>query len=256
MRNRVYRILFPLIGLFVLRFKAFAQQEVFAPLPPPPITTLQPIGTREFPDPSLDYPLPPASPFQFGSFTLKPHFLYRFLYGDGIQAIPGHESTTAVSSIAPGLFLSAGTHWALDYTPTWDLYSNHIFHNTVDEAAMLSGSYAASDWSVQFTQSYLYSSLPLIETGRQTTEETYTTGLDISFRLSRQILSETIFNQSLRYAITFPDSKQWSVLEWLHYQFGSQLDAAVGGNVGYIDMSQGLNIFFSAAGPIDLVAIK
>jgi len=233
-----------LIGFLVSIATANAQQDVFAPPPPSPVPALQPAGVHMFPDPSLDYPEPPESPYQWGSFVLKPHYLYRFLYGDGIQATPGHRSTTAINSFAPGFYLNMGSHWAIDYTPTWDLYSNSIFHDTVDEAANLAGAYSFNGWTVQFNQGYHYSSQPLIETGRQTSVQDFTTSIDLSNQLSRQVLSETILSQDLRSGVGFPASSEPSALEWLHYQFFPQLDTALGAGVGYINVSEGTDISY------------
>jgi hypothetical protein len=231
-----------LVGFLVGTASTNAQQDVFAPPPPSPVPAPQQFGVRMIPDPSLVFATPPDSPFQWGSFILKPHFLYRFLYGDGIQATPGHQLTTATNSFAPGFLLNMGSQWTLDYTPTWTLYSNSAFHDTLGQAVTLLGATSYEDWTLQFNQGYVYSSQPLVETGRQTSEQDYTTGLNLSRRLGQQFSSETILSQNLRYAVGFPDSNQWTALEWLHYEYVPQLDTAVGASLGYINESQGSNV--------------
>ncbi len=157
----------------------------------------------------------------------------------------GRQYITAIDSLSPGFLIDAGSHWSFDYTPTWELYSNHIFHNTVDELANLAANYLIHDVAIQFTQAYIYTAQPLIETARQTTEEDFATSLDFSFHLSRQILAESTESQDLRYTVGYPSSKEWSTTEWLHYQVFPQLDTAVGYGFGYIAVSQGTDISYT-----------
>jgi hypothetical protein len=233
-----------LIGLLIGIAKTNAQEDVFAPPSPSPVSAQQQFGVRMVQDPSLLFAPPPDSPYQWGDFVLKPHFLYRLLYGDGIQAEPGHRLTTAINSFAPGFLLDMGSQWTVDYTPTWDLYSNPAFHDTLGEAAKLTGVVSFEDSLLQFNQSYVYTSQPLIETGRQTSIQDITTGLDLSHRLNREFFSETILSQNLQNAVGFPNAKQWSALDWLHYQTTPQIDTAIGAGLGFIDVSGGPDIFY------------
>jgi hypothetical protein len=234
-----------LLGMMAAPFHLRAQQDVFAPPPPPSqASTIQPAGTRTIPDPPLDSLPPPETPFEWGAVSLKPHFLYRFLYGDGIQATPGHSSTTAINSFAPGLLTDLGEHWMVDYTPTWELFSNRVFHDTLDEYANLLGAYNFGTWSFQLNQNYTYTSEPLIETGRQTTQEMFGTSVDITDQITRAVLAETIGSQNLRDGIDIPDTKEWSVLEWIHYRFSEELDVAVGGDAGYVAVGHGINTLY------------
>jgi hypothetical protein len=221
-----------------------AQQDVFVPLPQAPVQAPQPFGVQMVPDPSLLFAPSPESPFEWGSFILKPHFLYRFLYGDGVQSRPGHQLTTAINSFSPGVLMNLG-NWTLDYTPTWNLYSNSAFRDTLGEDERLAGILVFSEeTTLKLSQSYLSSSQPLIETGRQTSEQDLSEAVDISHRFSQEIFSETIFEEASRFAVGFPDSDQWSVTNWLHYQFSPQLDTALGANLGLITFSEGPEIEF------------
>jgi hypothetical protein len=233
-----------LMGLLIGIASSNAQEDVFAPPPTNPAPAQQQYGIRMVPDPSLLFAAPPDSPFRWGDFVLKPHFLYRFLYGDGIQATPGRQFTTAIDSFAPGFRLDMGSQWTIDYTPTWDLYSNSRFHDTLGESVNLTGVVSVEDSLLQFNQSYVYTSQPLVETGRQTSVQNYATELDLSHRFSRDFYSETDLSQNVRYAVGFPDSKQWSALDWLHYQTTPQFDTAIGAGLGLIDVSGGPDIIY------------
>ena len=233
-----------LAGLLIGAAGANAQDDVFAPPAQNPVPAQQQFGVRMVPDPSLVFAPAPDSPYQWGDFVLKPHLLYRFLYGDGVQASPGHQSTTAINSFSPGFLLDMGSQWNVDYTPTWDLYSNRNFHDTIGEAVRLAGTIPFADSLLNFTQGYNYSSQPLIETGRQTSVEDFSTALDVSHRLNQQFFFQTVVDQNFQYAVGFPSSKQWSAQDSLHYQPVPQLDTSLGAGLGFIDLSGGSDVFF------------
>jgi hypothetical protein len=239
----------PLLKLFVLGVLAFgslrldADEDVFMPLPATPIQTPQAFGVPMISDPSLFFAPPPESPFELGSFVMRPHFLYRFLYGDGVPSSPGHDLTTAINIFDPGILLNYG-NWSLDYTPSWNLYSNSAFRDTVDENENFGGLIIFNASTLKLTQSYSYTSQPLIETGRQTTQQNLSEALDFTHRFSQEVFTETVLGENSRYAVGFPDSNDWSATDWLHYQFSSQLDTAIGADVGYIGVNEGSDIIY------------
>lgn len=238
-----------LLFLFACSATAEAQQEVVAPLPTSIGAILQQAGIPQPPaasEPSsISSVLPSDSPFQWPPFVLRPHFLYRFLYEYGVQVRPGHPTTSLIDTFAPGFSLEIGSHWTIDYTANWDIYSNHAFRDTLGHSVSVVGINSYDDWTVQLTQGYVYSSQPLVETGLQTTEQNYKTALDVSHDLGTHVLLETIMNQDLSYVVGFPDTYQWSVDEWLHYRLSTQFDAAVGTSAGYVHESRGSDSSFT-----------
>lgn len=183
----------------------------------------------------------PESPFKYGAYTLKPHFLYRVLYGDGIQSSPGHPLITTIDTLSPGFLLAYANAWTLDYTPSWDLYSNHAFHDTLDQSVNFLIKNNFVDWSLQFVQSYSDTSDPMIETGGQTDHQEYSTALDVSRRINDRALVDFNLSQVLQYSVGFTDSFEWSNQDWLHYRFSPHFDTAIGSGFGYVAVSQGLN---------------
>ena len=65
----------------------------------------------------------------------------------------------------------------MTYVPKWVRYSSPLFHNTVDQDASLGANFSVADWQYQFSQAFSDSAQPLIETGRQTSQESYGTDL-------------------------------------------------------------------------------
>jgi hypothetical protein len=202
------------------------------------------------------FPQPPASdssphtlsensPFQWGFVTAHPYIEYRFLYGDGIQSTPGKQSKTSIHTITPGVLLNLGTHWTLDYSPTQTYYSDSNFKDTLDHSVRILGGTSYNDWSFRLSQTFTATSDPQIETGRQTTEDSYDTTASVGYHFSNQLQLETTFGYQARFTTLFSDSRETTVGEKLHYQFLPRVDAAIGLDYGYDDVETGIDMSFT-----------
>jgi hypothetical protein len=222
------------------------------PLPPPVYAPEAPpapplAGTRQLYVPSA-VPLPALPPLlRSGPLTLQSHLLYRVSYGDGLQATPGQQSKTVINELYPGLLFQWGSHWSLDYTPTLRFYSSRAFRDTFDNAVTLAGGTTYEDWSFGFSQSYASSSEPIIETGSQLDQQTFSTGLSATRQLGSQTSLELGASQNFRFLDqTVPgeqsDTRSWSTMDWLNYQFWSRLGAAIGAGFGYDNLAVGTDM--------------
>ena len=180
-----------------------------------------------------------SSPTRF-----HPHLNYRFLYGDGIRSQAGRSATTEIHEISPGFRLDIGRLWNLEYSPTWSLYSHEAFRDTFEQDVRLSGTAILEDWRLGFSQAYQSSSDTLVETGRQTNQETSLTTLEVSYRLSNSMMLDLAVHQDLRFVEQFSDTMEWSTLEWLHYRASARTIASLGLGFGYIDMGTGPNVSY------------
>lgn len=174
-----------------------------------------------------------GTPFQWGPFSLSPNLSYQYSYGNGLQATPGQSSTTATQTVSSGLLLGLGSVWSVDYTPTWKFYSNPAFHDAVNQQAAIQGGTAYDDWTLGFNQGYARTSDPLIETGRQTLDQEYTTGFNASYLGGSQVRIDLALDQDMRFSPGSPGTYQWTSPDWLHYQVSPQFDTAIGPEVGY-----------------------
>lgn len=190
-------------------------------------------------------PFATQNPLQWGPVGLHPHLLYRFSYGNGLQSRPGLSSDTAIHELDPGLLLQLGKHWNLDYTPTLKFYSSPLFRDTTDHSVALNGGTTYGDWSLGLSQRYGTSSQPLVETGTQTSQTTYATRLNAGCHLGSKLSLELGVNQSFNSVgqglatQQLNNSRQWSTMNWLNYQFWPRFGAAVGVGGGYEQLSAG-----------------
>lgn len=233
----------------LVAFQAMGQQV----LAPPPVSfsgmspSLLTTGTNQ--PGAMPPPVSTASadeaPFKVGPAQFRPHLMYRFLYGDGVPAAPGDDVTTAINELYPGILIMLGNHWFLDYTPTLRYYSSSRFRDTLDHNVILTGGTVFQDWTLGFSQSYSSSSQPLVETGTQTDQENFATGLNATYQINTATSLELGANQSFRFIgenqanQQLTDSMSWSTMDWLNYQFTPRLGAALGVGFTYDDVSAG-----------------
>ena len=223
---------------------AAAQNAIAVPAPPP----ATPLAVQEYQDanpmqvfsPADTVPETPAAPPQLSwrTLTLHPHADYQFLYGTGIPLAPGRQENTLIQTLSPGAQLTLGSHWTLDYTPALSFYSNHKFHNTVNHFAQLGWGTSYGNWFLKATQGYSATSDPLAETALQTDQETHSTALNatcsVNDTLSLDMELKQDFNQvgnggsSTNYAPIAADSRRWSTMEWVNYQFEPRFSIGLG----------------------------
>jgi len=179
------------------------------------------------------------SPLRWGRINLSPHLQYQMSYGNGVQASPGQQGNTLVNQVSPGILIGLGTHWTIDYTPTLRFYSDTRFKDGTDHAVNLQGTTAYKDWTFGLSQGYSLSSQPLVETGAQTDQETYSTALTANYQLNGELSLSLAANQIFR-SIDQPvaseqlsDMREWSTLDWLNYQFEPSLGASLGAGFTY-----------------------
>ena len=187
----------------------------------------------------------PQPLFQWGAVTFRPHVFYSISYGNGLQASPGQRVNTLVNEIDPGILFQLGEHWTLDYTADLRYYSSSSFRDTFDNRVSLAGQTIYRDWTLGFSQGYVTSSDPLVETASQLDTETYTTLLNATYRLSTTLSLDLAANQTFQFVgqslpgQQFSDWAGWSTMDWLNYQVSPNLTAGVGAGFEYDNLSQG-----------------
>jgi len=220
------------------------------PSPPPPlgpatVGSAQPaspiMGTSALsgaPRPLGPVMVGPGIPL-WGPIGIHPRLLYTFLYGNGIEARPGQQSQTAINTIAPGFLLDLGNHWSIDYSPSFDYYSNPVFKNTTDESVLLRGAWSNEDWVLGLSQSYVSTTQPLVETGTQTEQEAYATALNASYQMGSKLSLQLGLNQNFRYSTGYASLNEWNTEDWLNYQAGNMFGTGIGLVLGYDEVDAG-----------------
>jgi hypothetical protein len=232
-------------------------QEIIAPPPPefsqkaqvaPPAEPVATNNTEQVStETTLSSPISsgPAGLLDWGQIHLRPHVFYRVSSGDGLPSAPGQTVKTVINEVDPGLTVTLGNHWQLDYTPTLRFYSSRGFRDELNHAVILSGSTAYDEWVFGFSQSYSASSSPLIETAGQTDQETYSTAVNASYPLNSKVSLNLGLSQNIRFVgasvanETLTDSRSWSLTAGVNYSIWPGLSAGVTAAVGYDNLTIG-----------------
>jgi hypothetical protein len=243
----------PLQAALLLCFPMVCATNAQEALMPRPEYSIAPPAMQQYLTNEMDVFAPPgiaatvpseASPFQLGPVSFLPHVFYRFLSGDGIPAAGSNHVATTIQEIAPGILLNIGSHWSLDYTPTWRFYSSKQFSDTLDQNVILTGGTTYEDWILGLSQSYISSSTPLVETGTQTDQQAWLTVLKASYRFNSKMTMDLTLNQNFVFADNYNSYREWSTLDWLNYQFWPRLDAALGAGFGYVNVDTGSDMSY------------
>jgi len=184
------------------------------------------------------------NPFSWGPVILHPRLGYSFTYGNGIHSRPGQQEKTIIQTVTPSLGMNIGRHWNLNYTPSLSFYSSDEFKDTLNHSVSLSGATSYEDWAFSVSQSYDRSSESRVETAQQTDQESYSTSLGATYLINSAWSLEMGLSQSFRftgggYANAQRNSRNWSTMEWLNYQYSPALGFAVGAGGGYDDVGVG-----------------
>ena len=119
-----------------------------------------------------------------------------------------------------------------------------MFKDTTDESVTLRGAWSNVDWVLGLSQSYLSTTEPIIETGRQTEQEAYATALSASYQMGSKMSLQLGLNQNFRDAEGLTDLKEWTTQDWLNYQAGNMFGMGTGLILGYDDMNPGSSMPF------------
>lgn len=150
-----------------------------------------------------------------------------------MQASPSNSVNTVVQEISAGLAIDLGRHWTFDYTPTFRIYSNGAFQNSVDHSASLVGNTAYEDWLFGFAQTFSRSDETITETATQTRETTFVTSLTAKHELNDHFILDLGVNQNFDYVSGLEHARDWSTMDGLDYVFNKHLTVGILGGGGY-----------------------
>ena len=185
----------------------------------------------------------PPLPLQWGPVTFHPHLDYQFSYGNGIQSSAGQQQNSIVQTVSPGILFNLGDHWTLDYTPSLVFYSSRSFKNTVDHALQLGWGTAHGDWFFSGSQGFHSTSDPNIVTAAQTDQQSYSTAFNAAYQFNDKMSADMGLSQNFNYIgngttstnllQNLANSRGWSTMDWLNYQFWPRCNAGLGIGGGY-----------------------
>jgi hypothetical protein len=187
-----------------------------------------------------------AGVWQAGNFVVHATLTDVMLYATGLESTPGNQASTFVNQVTPGVILALGSHWVLNYAPTFVTYSSEKFQNTINQAESLNGGTTYGDWNFGFGQSYAKASAPLVETGSQTESEIYGTTLSVGRQLGGDFSFQASAGQNYRATPGFDDVAGWTGSTAVYYTPLKQLSFNLSFTGGYNQVNVGSDMVFES----------
>jgi len=178
---------------------------------------------------------------QWGTVKVHPSASYDYSYSEGAEATPGNPSNSSVQSVALGFLADLSSRWSADYAPTWKYSSNPQFPNSLDQTAALNGGATVGDCALTLAEGYSSTSTPLIETGAQTHQESFSSQLAAAQRLTDTLALNTSLGQTIESAnvasegVHIPQTADWTGSGNLAYALSSSLNASLGMSGSFVN---------------------
>lgn len=184
------------------------------------------------------------SPLQWAGIGLRPHFSYRYLYGDGIRSGPGREAKTSVHTVSPGILFTIGSRWTADYTASKTYYSSDDFEDRLAHNARVSGAAGYGNLSLALSYRFSDTSAPLAETATQTRQQTHGATLNAGYSLGTRTGLTSSVTYSERSSATTEGYSEWSFIEGIQYQLTPRLQTGLNVGFGIVDVESGADMSY------------
>jgi hypothetical protein len=180
--------------------------------------------------------------WQRGGVVFRPHVTYDVMHGTGILRSPGTASEEmTVYSFSPGVLFDLGKHANLDYTLTRTEYSSSRLSDSTDHQVSVNGHASFDKLKVEASGRYGSNTTVLVETGGQTKDETYSTGVTFTYEVARRSELEVGLSGVMRSASPVEETTAWqgadwtlwNVSTWYRQHISPRLDVAAGVAGGY-----------------------
>lgn len=176
---------------------------------------------------------PDTFPLQWGPVRFHPHLGYQVVYGDGVLRGPNDPETTWLHTVSPGLFLELGKYWNLDFTASFNRYSNAGFNNNESYFGALRGHIPLEKWLLDLGYVASLTDQTQIETATQTLQNTHLVTASGIYNYQARLSLELSGAMDARLAQSFVDYYTFSTLEWLNYRVTERTALGLGLGGGY-----------------------
>jgi hypothetical protein len=178
-------------------------------------------------------PSPPLSPYRLGPVELHPRLSYSHMFSDGLPVGGNERTSSQVRTTAAGISADLGQYWTFDYSPTWVSYDSGKMSDSFDQSFDLSGAKSFQDLSFQLSQSYSDVNTTLVETARQTEQQSWGTHLGVGYNYSPKLKLHISLSVTERSANLTPTVRSWSAQPGLSLQVSPRLTVGLGAGFKY-----------------------
>ncbi|MBX7123888.1 MAG: outer membrane beta-barrel protein [Opitutaceae bacterium] len=207
----------------------------------PPVTTSAPqsmTGTSVF---NVFSPSAPEAAGKVVRF-FNPSLQYTLSYGDNLAAYNGSDADSAVHQLSPSLYIQAAERVVVRYSPTFIWYSSKELQDRTDHTLSASAGAGVGNTDLTVGSSYSRTSLPLVETGRQTLQESWSVNGGANVALGERTNLDLSAGVGGRNTDEFTDMKSVNAFAWLRRRVGSTLTLSGGLGASKDDVDPGADI--------------
>ncbi|MDX2187636.1 MAG: hypothetical protein SFV32_11935 [Opitutaceae bacterium] len=222
-------LLFPCLGL--------GQTETPAPAPaaPPAVNA----GSWFYSGPMMLDDL--VEPIFWKGIGIQPYVSHRISHSSGRPSEQSSRGKTTINRFSPGVAISVGPNWTATYSPSWTWYTADAYDDSLNHAVSLQGRLPLGRGEAAVRQSYSKSSEALVETARQTDQESWNTSVSYGAPLTTRLGYTLEGTQDIRSTQAFTDTRDYTATASLRYQLTPLLRAGIGATWGYTDTDPGAN---------------
>jgi hypothetical protein len=186
---------------------------------------------------------------QWGPFGVHLSAEGSVVYNDNIYIQRTEKTSDLIWTLTPHLALGAGDYlqkeesWlAVDYSPSFILFTNHGSNDAIDQDARLNFEWRPASWTFGVKQGYQKDSGPIAEAGDRVNRSVYDTDLYIKYDLSPKTTFELDGDQSVNdYEQPLFSYNLWTVAGWMDYWMTPKVKLGVGATGGFLDVTQNPN---------------
>ncbi|MBP7143284.1 MAG: outer membrane beta-barrel protein [Opitutaceae bacterium] len=186
----------------------------------------------------------PTAPEAAGKVVrfFNPSLQYTLSYGNNLAAYNGSDADSAVHQLSPSLYVQAANRVVIRYTPTFIWYSSKELQDRTDHTLSASAGAGVGNTDLNVGASFSRTSLPLVETGRQTLQESWSVNGSANVALGERSNLEVSAGVGGRNTDEFTDMRSVNTFVWLRRRVGSTLTLSGGLGGSKDDVDPGADI--------------
>jgi len=167
---------------------------------------------------------------------------YNLQYGDGLTSQVGSDVKSTVHTLSPRVVANFAERITVSYSPSFTWYSNSALDRHTNHIATASIAGMIDEVSVNGGLNYSSSEDPLVETGRQTKQESWGASASAGFPLTDRTTLDANVSQQTRLTDTFADVRSYSGGLYARYAYTPQLDLSLGGSISHNEVDPGADL--------------
>lgn len=186
----------------------------------------------------------PSAPEAAGKAVrfFNPSLQYSLSYGNNLAAYNGSDANSAVHQLSPSIYVQAAERLVIRYSPTFVWYSSKELQDRTDHVVSASAGAGVGNTDLSLGASYSRTSLPLVETGRQTLQDSWSVNGGANVALGERTNLDVSAGIGGRNTDEFTDMRSVNTFVWLRRKVGSTLTLSGGLGGSKDDVDPGADI--------------